>query len=59
MKEFKFPIGGTATINVSGESGEIIARAEYKSSEDTYLIRYKSGDGRAVQAWWDESALTG
>jgi len=45
-------------IDASGENGEVIARAQYATSEDTYLLRYKSADGRAVEAWWGESAIS-
>lgn len=54
---FKLNMGDEATIAASGESGEVLARSEYVSSENAYLIRYKSADGRAVEAWWGESAL--
>lgn len=57
-KTFKFNLGQTATIKVSGEAGEIIARAEYQHSNDKYLIRYRCADGRASEQWWDEDALT-
>ena len=54
---FKFYIEEFVCITVSGEQGDVIARAEYAHSEDQYLLRYKSADGRAVEAWWPESAL--
>lgn len=54
---FKFNLSDTAKLSASGETGEVIGRAEYKSSEDSYLIRYKSADGRATESWWGESAL--
>lgn len=53
----KFELNQTVTIAASGESGEVIARAEYATDETRYLVRYKSADGRAVEAWWGESAL--
>lgn len=55
--KFKFKLGQQVQIQVSSEAGEIIGRAEYTTTENTYNLRYKSADGRAVQAWWDESAL--
>jgi hypothetical protein len=58
MKNFKFELGAQVTIAVSGESGEVLGRAEYQSSENGYFIRYKSADGRAVEQWWNESALS-
>ena len=53
----KFILGQQVQIKVSNEQGEVIVRAEYLNSENAYLLRYKSGDGRAVEAWWGESAL--
>lgn len=57
MSQFKFPLKATAKLKHSGESGEIIGRAEYTHSEDMYFIRYQAGDGRQVEAWWGESAI--
>jgi hypothetical protein len=54
---FKFDMEQNVIISVSGETGEVIGRAEYARDEDAYYIRYKSGDGRAVESWWRESAL--
>lgn len=56
--EFKFALGDKVRIVVSDESGEIIGRAEYTNSADSYLIRYLSGDGRAIELWWQEDAIT-
>lgn len=48
-----------AVIKVSGEKGEVIGIANYAyAPEAQYYIRYKCGDGRAIEAWWAESALT-
>lgn len=58
MSEFKFSLGQQARITVSGETGEVTGRSEYTTLENTYYLRYKSADGRAVQAWWDESSLS-
>lgn len=55
---FKFNLGQTVVISVSGETGEVIARAEYKTSAESYYVRYRSADGRAVEAWWQEDALS-
>lgn len=57
MKEWKFDITGDVIITASGEQGEVIGRAEYAHAEDAYLLRYKAANGRAVEAWWSESAL--
>lgn len=53
----KFELKKTVTIAASGEQGEVIGRAEYAHAEPSYLVRYKCADGRAVEAWWTESAL--
>lgn len=55
---FKFEIGQNITIEASGETGKIIGAALYLTGENSYLIRYKAADGRAVDAWWQESALS-
>jgi hypothetical protein len=57
MKEFRFELKQTVTIAASGESGEVIGRAEYTTSEDNYLVRYRAADGRATESWWADSAL--
>ncbi len=54
---YKFDLGQQASIAVSGETGQIIARAEYTTGTNSYLLRYKSADGRAVEAWWNEDAI--
>lgn len=56
-KAWNFELGAMVKIIASGEEGEVIGRAEYESSENSYFVRYKAGDGRAVEAWWNESAL--
>lgn len=53
----KHELESTVTIIASGETGEVIGRAEYSHSENQYQVRYKSADGRAVESWWAESAL--
>jgi len=54
----KFSLGQKVKITVSDEAGEVVGRAEYKNRTDPqYLIFYKSGDGRAVESWWDEARL--
>ena len=57
MKSFAFELKQVVTISESGETGTIVGRAEYITSENQYFIRYKSADGRAVEAWWGESAI--
>ncbi len=54
----RFPLGTPVAISVSGETGEVVGVAYYANSfEPQYLVRYKAGDGRAVEAWWTENAL--
>lgn len=55
---FKKELGQTVQIAMSEEKGEVIGRAEYTASENNYLVRYVAADGRAVEAWWLESALS-
>lgn len=54
---FKFELKQNVVISASNETGEVLARAEYTTSESSYFIRYKAADGRAVENWWVESAL--
>ncbi|MDD2367031.1 MAG: hypothetical protein PHN84_12785 [Desulfuromonadaceae bacterium] len=57
-KTFKWQMGTCVEIKASKEQGNVIGRAEYQNSEDQYLVRYCGGDGRAVEMWWAESALS-
>lgn len=59
-KSFKYEMGQRLTLAESGgsECGPVIGRAEFQDCEDQYLIRYRAGDGRTVEQWWHESALT-
>ena len=54
---FKFNHGDKVQIVASGETGEVIGRADYKTAEDNYYLRYKAADGRAVEAWWQVDAI--
>jgi hypothetical protein len=58
-KDFSFALGQSVAIAASGETGQVIARSESMVSEPQYMVRYKAGDGRATEAWWSQSALTG
>ena len=57
MKEFKYELDQEVVITASGEEGKIVGRAEFTYTENSYLVRYKAGDGRAVENWWTETAL--
>jgi len=54
---FKFQIGDTVVVEASGEAGKVIGQAHYELCEDSFYIRYKAAEGRAVERWWHESAL--
>ena len=56
-EQFNFDLGSRVRIRESGEVGEVIGRAEFSYSQNSYHVRYKAGDGRAVENWWTESAL--
>lgn len=57
MKNWKFSLGAEVTIECSGEQGTVVGRAEFANAEDSFLVRYKAGDGRAVESWWTVGAL--
>lgn len=54
---FNFELGQHVAIEASDETGVVIGRAEYATSENSYFLRYRAADGRATEAWWPESAL--
>jgi len=56
-EEFTFELKARVRIIASGEVGEVIGRAEYSHADDSYFIRYKAGDGRAVESWWNDDAI--
>jgi seryl-tRNA(Sec) selenium transferase len=58
MAMFKFELNQEVKIFRSNESGVIIGRAEYVSGLNNYFVRYVAADGRAVEAWWQEDALS-
>lgn len=51
MDKFLFELNQRVSIMTSGEAGIVIARAEYRHSENQYLVQYKAADGRAVESW--------
>jgi hypothetical protein len=55
---FKFALSQMVKIDASDEVGTVKGRAEYLNSENSYYLHYKSADGRAVKAWWEESVLS-
>lgn len=52
-----FGLGEEVKITCSGEQGIVVGYAQYMAHEDQCLVRYKAADGRAVEQWWDVSAL--
>jgi hypothetical protein len=56
--DFKFELDQEVTITASGESGVVVGCAHYNNADCSFLIRYKAGDGRAVESWWTEKALS-
>lgn len=56
-KEYKYELRSHVKINVTGEDGFIVARCDSTSCQDRYCIRYKAGDGRCVEIWWDEEVI--
>ncbi len=55
--EFAYGMNTPVKITESGEAGTVIGRAQFAHSEESYLIRYRSADGRAVETWWGSSAI--
>lgn len=52
-----YGFGDKVKIACSGETGEVIGYAQFVAHKDQALVRYKAGDGRAVEHWWDVDAL--
>lgn len=57
MNGFLFAMGSRVRIVESGEVGTVVGIAEFDSADPQFLLRYRSADGRAVQAWWTQNAL--
>ena len=57
MSPFFFDLEQRVIISASGEVGTVIGRAEYLNQNPQYWLRYKCADGRAVECWWEQSAL--
>lgn len=55
--KFKFELGASAAIAVTGEAGTVIGRAQYIENENNYFLLYRAADGRATKQWWKESEL--
>jgi hypothetical protein len=57
MEALKFNLNDRVVLIESEEVGTVIGRAEFTTSEPSYNVRYKAGDGRQVESWWGESAI--
>ena len=57
MNPFSFDLNQVVSIKESGETWTVVARSESVVAEPQYLVRYKNGQGVAVEAWWSQSAL--
>jgi len=57
MKDLRYELNQKVRITCSGEEGKVIGRAEYAEADNTYFIRYKAADGRAVESWWPENSI--
>lgn len=57
MTQFKFNLGQSVLIAISGEQGTVEGRCQYSNKPSCYLLRYKAADGQAREAWWDEDTL--
>lgn len=55
---FKHVIGQIVFVTISGEEGHVKARAEYNAGPNQYLVHYQAADGRACDAWFEESELS-
>ena len=58
MSEFKYALKQHVFIVVSKEHCLVIGKAAFTESENQYYLRYKNGQGVAVESWWNESALS-
>lgn len=58
MTDMKFKIGDKLRIKVSSEVGTVRAVAIWDDGPPQYFLFYKAADGRAVESWWTEAALT-
>lgn len=41
----------------SNEQGVVIGRAEFDEGVNSYLLRYRAGNGVQTDAWWPEPAV--
>ena len=57
--EYKFDLEDFVQMRMgSGERGVVIGRAEFSEMDNQYFVRYVAADGRQVENWWSENAIT-
>lgn len=50
--------GKTARIKISGETGTIVAFSRHtRVKEPSFQLEYQGADGRAAEAWFNESQI--
>lgn len=57
-KEGAFALRQVVKLKESDESGTVLGVAFYDHLPPSYFVRYKAADGRQIERWWDEGALT-
>ncbi len=57
-KAFKYELGQSVKVSISGETGVIKGRAEYTNCIDGYFVHYLAADGRAQDRWFNEDEIT-
>lgn len=55
---FKHELSQAVQVTISGEAGHVKGRAEYHNGPNQYFIHYLATDGRAQDAWFEESELS-
>lgn len=58
MKAMQFKLNDRVVIANGAEIGVVVGRSEHINAANNYLVRYVAGDGRAVEQWWAEDALS-
>lgn len=56
-EHFEFNLGDEARLAVTGESGEVIGRADSKHDQNRFQLRYKDAQGCAQTKWFPADAL--
>jgi hypothetical protein len=57
MTEHLYQLEQRVKLNMSGETGVVVGRAEYVNQGNQYHVRYVASDGRQVEDWFAEDAL--